>query len=137
VVKVGHAVESAAGNLVGRRLSQIRYYTLPYGMTDKPAWDFDFSHSVDYGVDIVTLEGTTGITWTQFGDFGYGLVLLDGPIVTEIDQAQFCSVERHEPWAPLVGEEITSCKVHWLESGIKGRELITAPTALTIRSVAL
>jgi hypothetical protein len=133
MVKLGVAVESAARQLVGRHLSQVRYYTLPYGMTETPAWDFDVAHSADYGLDLVTAEGTTGVTWTQYDDFGYGLVLVDGPIVTELSQAQFSTVERYQPWRAVVGEKITASKVHWFESAIEGRELITAPIALTLR----
>ena len=42
-------------------------------------------------------------------------------------------MEKHHPWEAVVGEQITGFHVDWFESGIEGQELLTAPTALTLR----
>jgi hypothetical protein len=34
-------IEGMARELAGRCLDDVRYYSLPYGMTDKPTWDRD------------------------------------------------------------------------------------------------
>jgi hypothetical protein len=45
-------VEAAARELVGRRVDEVRYYTLPYGPTDKPGWDEGVAHVVECGADM-------------------------------------------------------------------------------------
>jgi hypothetical protein len=69
-------IEATARELTGRQVDDVCYYTLPYGMTDRPAWDRDVAHAVDYGIDLITSGGTMGITWSQHGQFGYGLHLV-------------------------------------------------------------
>jgi hypothetical protein len=44
-------------------------------MTDKPAWDEDVAHVADYGLELVTPDGTTGITWALHGSSGTGCSL--------------------------------------------------------------
>jgi hypothetical protein len=75
VARAGEEIEAAATDLAGLRVDDVRYYTLPYGMADEPAWDHGMAHVADYGIDLVTPADTTGITWTQYGAFGYGLRL--------------------------------------------------------------
>jgi len=127
------SLDSRADTLVGQRLSHVRYYTLPYGITQTPAFDFDAAHVADYGIDLVTEQATVGVTWTGYGTRGYGLDLRDGPLLTELERGEFHRVERLAPWAELVGQIITGCKVNWLESDTRtgGRDRI--PTALTVQ----
>lgn len=132
VDEAGADVEAAAGELVGRPVDDVRYYTMPLGMLDKPAWDLDVAHVAEYGVDLVTPGGTTGITWTQYGHFGYGLQLVRGPVLTELDRAEFCSVAGEQPWSAVIGERITAARVHWL-SVTWGQEETTGPVALSLR----
>ena len=83
VDEAGTDVEAAARELVGRRADDVRYYAMPCGIPDGSAWDLDVAHVADYGVDlVVTPGGTTGITWTRYGQFGYGLQLVRGPVLT-------------------------------------------------------
>jgi hypothetical protein len=125
-------IEVAAGELAGRRLTGVRYYTMPSGVTDKPAWDQDVAHVMDYGLDLLTPEGTTGITWTGYGEFGYGLDLVRGPVLAVLDRAGFCSVGREAPWAAVLAEPITRTQVHWLD--VRWGDQDTAgPVALTLR----
>jgi hypothetical protein len=39
-------------------------------MMDKPTWDRDVAHVADYGIDLVTAKGATGITWAAYGNSG-------------------------------------------------------------------
>ncbi|MGH3249110.1 MAG: hypothetical protein ACRDOI_23295, partial [Trebonia sp.] len=128
----GAEIEAAAGELAGRRLDGVRYYTLPDGRTGKPAWDQDVAHVADYGIDLVTADGTTGITWVPHGEFGYGLQLGSGPLAGELDRAESCSVAARPPWARVVGEHIAEARVHWLEVTWGSRQA-TGPVALALR----
>jgi len=119
----GADIEAAAGELAGRRLDGVRYYTLPYGSRDKPA---------DYGIDLVTMEGTTGVTWSRHGEFGYGLQLRSGPLVGEVGRAEVCSVADRPPWTRVLGECITEARVHWLEM-TWGSQQAASPVALALR----
>jgi hypothetical protein len=49
-----------ARELAGRCLVVVRYYSLPYGMTDKPTWDRDVARVADYGISLVTANGRDG-----------------------------------------------------------------------------
>ncbi len=128
----GAEIEAAAWELAGRRLDGVRYYTAPHGTTDKPAWDEDVAHVADYGIDLVTPDGITGITWELYGEFGYGLKLGNGPLLNELARAEFCSVAAQPPWAAVLGKRITEARVHWLDMTWGGRET-TGPAALTLR----
>jgi hypothetical protein len=125
-------VEAAARELVGRTVDDVRYYTLPYGLTDKPAWDEGVAHVAEYGLDLVTHSGTTGITWAPYGQFGYGLQLARGPVLTDLAPAGFCSVAGEPPWSAVLGERITAARVHWL-AVTWGQEETTGPVALSLR----
>jgi hypothetical protein len=84
--QAGASLDSRAGSLIGQRLLRVRYYTLPYGMTRTPAFDFDAAHVADYGIDLVTEQATVGVTWTGYGTRGYGLDLRGGPLITELER---------------------------------------------------
>ena len=116
----------------GLRLRAVRYYDIPYGRTDEPAWDFDVAHVTSYGLDIVGDESTTGITWTQYGSFGHGLRLVEKPVVTTLLRGEFTDVSGFEPWDGVVGDVITSVQVHRVDMTVGGTEF-TGPTALHVR----
>lgn len=128
----GGEIEAAARELTGRQVDNVRYYMLPYGMTDRPRWDRQVAHATDYGIDLVTPEGTTGITWTAYGEYGYGLRLVRGPLVTVRSHAEFCSVTDEPPWGAVRGERITRAQVHWLDVTWGGQET-RGPVALSLR----
>jgi len=132
VARAGEQIESVAGDLAGRCVDDVRYYTLTYGMTDEPAWDHGTAHVADYGIDLITSEGTTGITWTQYGASGYGLRFSRGPLLDGLPRAEFCSVAREPPWAAVLGERITAARVCWLDVTSGEREAAT-PTAVALR----
>jgi hypothetical protein len=132
VATTGEEIEAAAKDLAGRRVDDVRYYTMPYGMADTPAWDRGVAHVTDYGIDLVTSDGTTGITWTQYGEFGYGLRLARGPLLAGLDRAEFWAVAEEPPWGAVLGECITEARVHWLDVTWGERET-TGPVALSLR----
>jgi hypothetical protein len=132
VDEAGTDVEAAVRELIGSRVDDVRYYTMPCGIQDGAAWDLDVAHVADYGVDLVTPGGTTGITWTQYGQFGYGLQLVRGRVLTELARAEFCSVAGEPPWGAVLGEPITAARVHWLDV-TWGQEETTGPVALSLR----
>jgi len=105
---------------------------LPYGSRDKPAWDEDVAHVADYGIDLVTMEGTTGVTWSRHGGFGHGLQFRSGPLVGEVGRAEVCSVADRPPWTRVLGECITEARVHWLEMTWGSRQA-ASPVALALR----
>ena len=41
--------------------------------------DRDVAHVADYGIDLVTAKGATGITQAMYGNSGYGLQLSRSP----------------------------------------------------------
>jgi hypothetical protein len=84
-------IEVIARELAGRCLDDVRYYSLPYGMTDKPTWDRDVAHVAGYGIDLVTAKGATGITRAAYGNSGYGLQLSRSPLLARLTRAEFCS----------------------------------------------
>ena len=132
VDEAGTDVEAAARELIGSRVDDVRCYTMPCGIPDGSAWDLDVAHVADYGVDLVAPGGTTGITWAQYGQFGYGLQLVRGPVMTELVRADFCSVAGKPPWGAVLGEPITAARVHWLDV-TWGQEETTGPVALSLR----
>ena len=73
------------------------------------------AHVTDYGIDLVTPDGTTGITWTQYGNFGYGLQHARGPLLARLDRAEFWPVAEEPPWGAVLGERITEAQIYWLE----------------------
>jgi hypothetical protein len=129
---VGEEVEPAARALIGRTLEGVRYYSLPYGMTDRPNWDHEVAHVADYGVDLIASGTTTGLTWVQYGNFGYGLRVLNEPVLSTVRRGEFASVDESEPWTDRIGAEIASVEVHWFVVTVGDTE-ITAPTALSLR----
>jgi hypothetical protein len=128
---VGGEVEAAAAGLVGRRLDRVRYYTLPYGMTESPSWDHRDAHATDYGLDLITDQGIVGITWIQYGNFGYGLRILAEPLVSVLHRAEFTSVDHELPWSAIAGSPVTSAVVHRIEWTM-GAETYRGPMALTL-----
>jgi hypothetical protein len=130
--EAGADVDAVARELVGRPVDDVRYYTVPYGLTDRPAWDEGVAHVAEYGLDVAAPDGTTGITWAQYGQFGYGLQLVRGPVLTELAQAGSCSVAGEPPWSAVLGERITAARVHWLDV-TWGQEETTGPVALSLR----
>jgi hypothetical protein len=132
VDEAGTDVEAAARELVGRRVDDVRHYAMPCGIPDGSAWDLDVAHVADYGVNLVTPGGTTGITWTQHGQFGYGLQLVRDPVLTGLARAEFCPVADKPPWGAVLGEHITAARVHWLDV-TWGQEETTGPVALSLR----
>lgn len=46
----------------------------------------------------VTPDGTMGIAWSSYGEYGYGLRLVHGPVLTVLSHAEFCSVTDEPPW---------------------------------------
>lgn len=129
---VGEAVQAGAQAMIGMRLRSVRYYDIPYGMTETPGWDFEVAHVTAYGLDFVSDERTTGITWTQYGDFGHGLRLVDQPVVTTLLRGEFTEVSGVEPWDRITGNKVTSVEVHWIDMTVGGTEFI-GPNALTLR----
>ena len=127
----GAEIEATARELAGCQVDDVRYYTLPYGMTDTPVWDRDVAHTLDYGIDLVTSGGTIGITWSQYGAFGYGLHLVHGPLLTGLSRAEFCSVADQPPWEAVLGEPITGTQLHWLDV-TWGNQETTGPVALSL-----
>jgi hypothetical protein len=130
----GAEIQATARELAGRQVDDVRYYTLPYGMTDTPVWDRDVAHTLDYGIDLVTSGGTIGVTWSQYGAFGYGLHLVHGPLLTGLSRAEFCSVADRPPWGAVLGEAISGTRLHWLDV-TWGNQETTGPVALPISPV--
>ena len=125
-------IGAAARELTGRQVNGVRYYTLPYGMTDRPAWDRGVAHAVDYGIDLITPAGTTGITWSPYGQLGYGLQLVDGPLLPGLSHTEFCSVAGEPPWSAVLQAPITATTIHWLDV-TWGTQGATCPVALSLR----
>ena len=49
------------------------------------------AHIADYGIDLVTAKGATGITQATYGNSGYGLQLSAARTRTRLTWAEFCS----------------------------------------------
>lgn len=119
-------------SLVGMRLEAVRYYTLPYGLQDRPAWDFGDAHAVDYGVGLVGPGRTKGITWTPYGNWGYGIDVVDGPILASLTRGEFSAVTDEQPWADVCGTTIVDARLHWFEERAQ-HDSAQIPCGLTIR----
>jgi len=128
----GGEIEATARELTGRQVDDARYYMLPCGMTDRPRWDRHMAHVTDYGIDLVTPDGTMGITWASYGEYGYGLHLVRGPVLTALSHAEFCSVTHEPPWGAVRGERITRAQIHWLDV-TWGEQETSGPVALSLR----
>jgi hypothetical protein len=130
-------VESVAETLVGRALNQVRYYEMPFGLAESRPWDHESAHALGYGVDLVTDNGTVGVTWIQYGDFGYGLHVVPCPVLdVRTNEVQVMHVEDHEPWCEVQGQRITRTVIHPFEVGWGDHEPVTAPVALTLTFAA-
>lgn len=80
----------------------------------------------------VTPDGTMRITWSSYGEYGYGLRLVHGPVLTVLSHAEFCSVTDEPPWAAVRGERIIRARVHWLDV-TWGEQETSGPVALSLR----
>ena len=125
-------VEESAAALIGAELAEVRYYGIPFGLTDARPWECDLAHRVDYGVDLVTDRGTFGITWTPQADVGYRIDCVPGPILNvRHNEVQVTHVENAEPWAALVGSTVESVEVHQLSVTLV-EKTGSFPTALSL-----
>ena len=125
-------VEESAGALIGRRLAEVRYYTIPFGLSDVRPWERELAHRVDYGVDLVTDQGTFGITWTAQEVVGYRIDCVSGPLLDVRDnEVQVSHVEGAEPWATLIGSTIESVEVLQLSVSL-GEKTGSFPVALSL-----
>ncbi len=128
------AVDSAARSLIGSELGEVRYYEIPFGLAIVRPWERDVAHVTDYGVDLVTDRGTVGITWTQYGSYGYGLDIISCPILeVRSNDVQISYVEDAPPWNELSGQVIDGFELHWHRVTWTGQEPVTAPFAVVIR----
>lgn len=125
-------IEATARELAGRQVDNVRYYYTPYGRTDEPTWDSGMAHALDYGIDLITPSGTIGITWSPYGQFGYGLDLVHGPLLPELSHAEFCSAAGEPPWAAILHEPITATRIHWLDV-TWGTQDTTGPVAISLQ----
>jgi hypothetical protein len=108
-------LEEHASRLLGLRLRSVRYYNIPFGLTDTPNWDHGSAHIADFGVDLITDQGTVGVTWTNDITV-YGLGIVAGPLIERLSSSvQVTNVADQEPWTSLEGHEIASVKLHWVE----------------------
>ena len=46
--------------MFGMRVRTVRYYAIPYGLTDKAAWDFEVAHVTDDGLDLLGADSIYG-----------------------------------------------------------------------------
>jgi hypothetical protein len=107
------AVGAGAAMLLGSQLAEVRYFGLPVGFTDRPWWERDRAHSVDYGLDLVTSEGTYAVTWVPESIGGYGLDLAKGSLLERrSNEVQVAHVEDSEPWVSQIGSEICTANLH-------------------------
>jgi hypothetical protein len=104
-------------------------------MTDKPTWDRNVAHVADYGIDLVTAKGATGITWAAYGNSGYELQLSRSPLLTRLAQAEFCSAAGEQPCDAGLGQAITEAGVRWLDV-TWGEQETTGPVARILRFAA-
>jgi hypothetical protein len=118
----GAEIEAAAGELAGRRLDGVRYYTTPQG--------HDGQAGLGRG------RGARGRLRARAGhagrhdrdhlgaarEFVYGLQLGSGPLLNELARGEFCSVAAQAPWAAVLGKRITKARVHWLDVTWGSRE---------------
>ncbi|HEX3793428.1 MAG TPA: hypothetical protein VHV57_02890 [Acidimicrobiales bacterium] len=125
-------VEESAQALVGACLAEVRYYGMPFGFDGIRPWERTLAHLLDYGVDLVTDQGTYGITWTSQAVVGYRIDLVRGPLLdVRNNEVQVTHVEYAEPWTALVGSTIESVVVHQLEV-TGGEETGVFPTGLSL-----
>jgi hypothetical protein len=133
VTMTGGEIDAMARELAGRRVENVRYYMLPvYGLTEVPSWDRQVAHATDYGIDLVTPDGTMGITWASYGEYGYGLRIVRGPVLTMLSHAEFWCVADELPWGAVRGERITRAQVHWLDVRWGDKDT-SGPVALSLR----
>lgn len=113
---------------------------MKWGRKDRRFWDHEVAHVVEYGVDLVTDWGTTGVVWTSYGAFGMGVDLVEGPVLAEFAragldvsprQARTVDVTHLVPWRGLIGRKIQSVTVHLHEA--RWDEPVTGPAAVTVR----
>jgi hypothetical protein len=125
-------VEVSAARLIGSQLAEVRYYGIPFGLSDARPWECELAHRVDYGVDLVTDRGTFGITWTSQEVVGYRIDCVSGPLLdVRPNEVQVSHVENAEPWASLIGSAVEAVEVHELSVKL-GEKTGTLPTALTL-----
>jgi hypothetical protein len=126
-------VRESTSALIGRQLVEVRYYKIPFGLTQDRPWDWDLAHLVDYGVDLVTDQGTFGITWTPQEEVGYRIDCTTGPLLDRrSNEVQVSHVEESEPWSSLIGSVVQAVEVTEFFSTSFGKEWVSFPLALTI-----
>jgi hypothetical protein len=126
-------VEVTANRLVGRQLHGVRYYEIPFGLTDTRPWDHAIAHVLDYGLDLETDQGIVGITWAQYESFGYALDIVAFPLLdVRANEVQVSRVEEHPPWDRLLGPVIRRVEIEWYENPWGG-EPESAPVALSLQ----
>ena len=127
-------VRKSAGALMGRKLAEVRYYEIPFGLTEDRRWERDLAHLVDYGLDLVTDQGTFAVTWTAQEAVGYRIDCTPGPLLDRrLDRVQVSHVEDAEPWSSSVGSVVETVAVHESFSSSFGEQWVRFPLALTIK----
>jgi hypothetical protein len=110
------AFEAEFARLVGRSVTQVRYWDVHNFASEPPRWDFLEWHRAVMGVELVTDAGSFLISW---GDrfHSYGVELFPDAIEDFFDLGpeghEHWWVENHPRWAPLLERSITATTVHW------------------------
>jgi hypothetical protein len=111
--------------LRGQRLLGVRYYLSEGGFSQGDrSWDRGIAHLADYGLDLITSGGTTGITWTQ-GFLGSNILgIVDHSLIDQLGFLWSLAVTwvpaSDEPWLPIIGTNIAGSRLLEEEIGYTG-----------------
>jgi hypothetical protein len=111
------ALESTVSALVGRRITSVVYYDLPF--TTGVAWDFDDWHDVVMGIAFGTADGRMfSASWSSYlTDYGIEMSLgtmgqyLGG--IGEPNGPRVWEVTDHPRWRRLLSGPVTDARVLW------------------------
>lgn len=111
------ALETTVSALVGRRITSVVYYDLPF--TTGAAWDFDDWHDVVMGVAFRTADGQSfSASWSSHFT-SYGIEMAPGTMgqylggIGRADGPRIWEVTDHPRWRPLLTGPVTDARVIW------------------------
>jgi hypothetical protein len=126
---------AVAQSMAGLTLAAVRYFDLDYRREEfapdhdgprsianeagwmQPEWTFPGGHTVDFGIELVGVDGSTwSLGWISPGVIE-GLALSRGPMLNTILNPEapvaVWDVSTRTAWSPLVGETVQAVRVRY------------------------
>ena len=105
--------EQALQDIIGNQIQRIHYYEILY---DRPLYDADDHHSLDYGLQFTLTNGQQIYFIWDSTYLSHHLKFEVGSIEQEFNTGSSIGVyevSQHEEWLPFLHVPITAARSHW------------------------